>query len=90
MEAGFSTHIQHDMSEFLSPSRYRQRVTDAIRSLEGSSVSIELPAVSRSSRVYRASRRFQKKMERAGVTTSELLANLEHVKQDLANQRQNR
>lgn len=78
------------MSALLSRNRYRRRVTDAMRSLEGSSVSIEPLAVSQSSRVYRASRRFQKKMKRAGVTTSELLANLERVKKDLANQRQNR
>jgi hypothetical protein len=77
------------MSALLSPNRYRRRVADAMRSLRSSSVSIEPLKVAQHTRAYQASQRFRKKMERAGVTTSELLSNLERVKKDLANHRQN-
>lgn len=72
----------------LSPGRQENR-KEVLRSLQASRVTVEPLHVSENP-VSQASLRFRVHMKREGVTTGELLRNLDRVKRDLAAERQNR
>ncbi|MFB6098966.1 MAG: hypothetical protein ABEK84_07640 [Salinibacter sp.] len=73
----------------LSTDWYRRRI-EAVTSARRSSITIEPMERPSTSPIAQANLRFRSHMHRRGVTLRGLLDNLQRVKKDLADQRQNR